>query len=80
MLRNIAVTTFAADTAIAPDPTHPDEFTATIRRNFWIVMGPNGGYVAAILLRAMTERLGPGAAERTPRSFTVHYLDPPAEG
>jgi acyl-CoA thioesterase len=74
------MTTFADDTAVQPDPTHPDEFTATIRRNFWIVVGPNGGYVAAIFLRAMTARLGDEAATRTPRSFTVHYLDPPTEG
>lgn len=72
------MTTFSDDTAVHPDPTHPDEFTAEIRRNFWIVVGPNGGYVAALLLRAMTQRLGDPA--RTPRSLTVHYLDPPEEG
>lgn len=69
---------FSDDTAVHADPLHPDELTAEIRRNFWIVLGPNGGYVAAILLRAMTQRLGD--AERTPRSLTVHYLDPPEEG
>ena len=47
-------------------------------RGWWIVRGPNGGYVAAVLLRAMAARLGdPG---RAPRSLTVHYTAPPAEG
>jgi len=40
--------------------------------------GPNGGYLAAIVLRAMT------AAARDPgrhaRSLTCHYLRPPADG
>jgi acyl-CoA thioesterase len=42
------------------------------------VRGPNGGYVAAVLLRALTERLDDPT--RTPRSLTVHYTAPPAEG
>jgi acyl-CoA thioesterase len=40
--------------------------------------GPNGGYLAAIVLRAMVNELGdPG---REPRSLTCHYLRPPADG
>src|SRR4051794_960153 len=40
--------------------------------------GPNGGYVAAILMRAMQATVGdPG---RAARSFTVHYLRPPVAG
>lgn len=40
--------------------------------------GPNGGYLAAIVLRAMTAELGDPS--RPPRSLTMHYLRPPVEG
>jgi acyl-CoA thioesterase len=47
-------------------------------RGWWIERGPNGGYVAAVVLRALMAEVGdPG---RSPRSMTVHYLAPPAEG
>jgi acyl-CoA thioesterase len=41
-------------------------------------LGPNGGYLAAVILRAMTAQLDDGARE--PRSLTCHYLRPPVEG
>jgi len=44
----------------------------------WRVERPNGGYVAAILLRAVTTELAD--PERAPRSVTVHYLRPPEDG
>lgn len=53
-------------------------FAGRIDRGWWIVKGPNGGYVAAILLRAM--QAAAGDAERAPRSLTVHFTAPPAEG
>ena len=37
--------------------------------------GPNGGYLAATILRAMTERLDDPS--RAARSLTLHYLRPP---
>ncbi|HSJ97065.1 MAG TPA: thioesterase family protein [Myxococcota bacterium] len=48
-----------------------------IDRGWWIVRGPNGGYVAALLLRALSAAV---PADRAPRSLTVHYTAPPAEG
>jgi acyl-CoA thioesterase len=40
--------------------------------------GPNGGYLAAMVLRAMAAEVDdPG---RQPRSLTCHYLRPPAAG
>jgi acyl-CoA thioesterase len=40
--------------------------------------GPNGGYLAAIVLRALTAEVDDPA--RAPRSLTLHYLRPPADG
>lgn len=67
---------FAQDTAVRR--TGDGRFTATISRRWWIVNGPNGGYLAAIVLRALEARVDD--PERRPRSLTVHYLAPPAEG
>jgi acyl-CoA thioesterase len=53
-------------------------YAARIDRGWWIQRGPNGGYVAAILLRALADAVGDAA--RAPRSLTVHYTSPPAEG
>ena len=47
-------------------------------RGWWIINGPNGGYIAAIVLRAMLEEVADPA--RSPRSLTLHYLRPPTEG
>ncbi len=40
--------------------------------------GPNGGIVAAVLLRACVAEVNDVA--RSPRTLTVHYLGPPGEG
>ncbi len=53
-------------------------FEASMSRRWWIVRGPNGGYVAAVVLRAMT--LAVDDPRRAVRSLTVHYTAPPAEG
>lgn len=45
---------------------------------FWVVRGPNGGYLAALMLQAMQAELGDPARE--PRSLSCHYLRPPAPG
>lgn len=45
---------------------------------WWIERGPNGGYIAAIVLRGLA--LAVDDPSRTPRSLTVHYLAPPGEG
>ena len=70
------MTRFATDTAV--EPVGNGRYAATIDRAWWIERGPNGGYLAAIVLRAV---LAEAAAEdRRPRSMTLHYLRPPAEG
>lgn len=73
-------TRFDRDTAVhALDPSvaGPGVYEGRIDRGWWVVRGPNGGYVAAVLLRALAAEV---AAERAPRSLTVHYTAPPAEG
>jgi len=67
---------FDADTAVVP--VGPDLFEGAMSRDWWVVRGPNGGYVAAVLLRALEQRLGD--PERPVRSLTVHYTAAPAEG
>jgi acyl-CoA thioesterase len=70
------VTSFDNDTAV--QRVDADLFRATIDPKWWVLRGPNGGYVSAILQRAMTEAVGD--PRRSARSLTVHFLTPPAVG
>jgi acyl-CoA thioesterase len=67
---------FLNDTAV--ELVRPGSYRARIDAGWWIQRGPNGGYIAAIMLRAMSTEVGEDA--RPVRSLTVHYLRPPAEG
>jgi acyl-CoA thioesterase len=67
---------FESDTAVRS--LADGVFAAEIEKRWWIVVGPNGGYVAAILLRAMNAAVP--QADRRPRSLTVHYTAPPKQG
>lgn len=67
---------FRRDTATRP--LGSGRYEAVIDRGWWIERGPNGGYLAAIVLRAMLAEVADPA--RTPRTLTVHYLAPPQEG
>lgn len=58
--------------------TEPGHFVADVDPSWSVVRGPNGGYVAAIVLRAMAETVDDSG--RAPRSFTVHYVSPAVEG
>lgn len=66
---------FDRDTALAPVD---GGFEARIDPGWWIVRGPNGGYLAAILLRASMAVAGD--ADRAPVTLTTHYVRPPVEG
>jgi acyl-CoA thioesterase len=70
------VTAFDVDTAV--EHVGDGLFRATIDSKWWVIRGPNGGYVAAILQRAMTEAVGDHA--RPARSLTVHFIVPPVAG
>lgn len=66
------------DRATALEPLGDGAFAGTIDAGWFAGRGPNGGYLAAIVLRAMVAAVGdPG---REPRSLTCHYLRPPAAG
>jgi acyl-CoA thioesterase len=74
------VTRFDRDTAVAA--LGGGRYGARMDRAWWIQRGPNGGYVAATIVRAMEAELAAagGADGRQLRSLTVHYLAAPAEG
>src|SRR4051794_36284034 len=74
--RYLATTDFDTDTAL--DPVDDATFRGRLHPRWWIVRGPNGGYLAAVILRALQERLAD--PERRARSLTIHYLEAPAEG
>ena len=67
---------FERDTAVTP--LGPDRFAARIDPAWWIIAGPNGGYVAAGVLRAVVATVDDPT--RRPRSATFHYLRPPSAG
>jgi acyl-CoA thioesterase len=71
-----AETRFDRDTAVTR--IGPGHFQGNIDKGWWIINGPNGGYIAAILLRALLVEVRD--PERAPRSLTIHYLRPPAQG
>src|SRR5919106_297541 len=69
---------FDFDRETAVKPAGDGRYVAALDRAWWVHRGPNGGYLAAIVLRALGDAVGdPG---RAPRSLTVHYASPPAEG
>jgi len=71
----VALPGFNADTAV--EALGGGSFAATMSERWWVGKGPNGGYVAAVILRAMQAR---ASAERAPRSLTVHYQRAPLAG
>jgi acyl-CoA thioesterase len=71
----VALPGFDADTAI--EDLGGGRFGAAMSERWWVGRGPNGGYVAAVILRAIQAS---AAAERAPRSLTVHFLRAPEAG
>lgn len=65
---------FDSDTAV--EPLGKGRYRAEIRESWWVGRGPNGGYIGAILMRAIQAEV-PG---RPPRSLTVHFPLPPGVG
>jgi acyl-CoA thioesterase len=67
---------FDEDTAVRA--AGPGGYSCEVSPNHWVVAGPNGGYLAALLARAGEEHLAD--RKRQLRSLTVHYLRPPKAG
>src|SRR4030088_1246024 len=68
-------TKFTRDTAVSR--SSPGVYESRAVRDWWIARGPNGGYIAAMLVRALIDAVGDD--ERPPRSLTIHYTAAPAE-
>lgn len=66
---------FAADTAV--EPLGDGRFAAEMSERWWVGRGPNGGYVAAVVMRAILAAVG---TARAPRSLTVQYPRAPRQG
>jgi acyl-CoA thioesterase len=71
---------FERDTAVTPlaTPARESSFAATVADGWRAGRGPHGGYLAAIILRALTLSVADPA--RSPRSLTIHYLRAPVPG
>src|SRR3954452_14896621 len=67
---------FDTDTAVVP--VTAGVYETRIDPGWWIERGPNGGYVAAVLMQALLAEVG--EPERHARSLTAHYLAPAIEG
>ncbi len=62
---------FARDTALRT--VSEGLYEVEIDPGWWIVAGPNGGYLSAVLLRGMQDTVADPA--RPPRSLTVHFTE-----
>jgi acyl-CoA thioesterase len=71
---------FERDTAVTIDGERGSEtrFDAVVAEGWKAGRGPHGGYLAAMLLRALTESVA--EPRRAPRSLTIHYARAPAPG
>jgi acyl-CoA thioesterase len=65
------------DTDTAVEDLGGGRFGAEMNERWWVERGPNGGYVAAVVLRAIQAAVG---TERAPRSLTVHFPSAPLSG
>ncbi len=63
---------FVDDTAV--HPLGDGRYAVDVGRRWWIERGPNGGFLAALVLRAILAEVDD--ADRPPRSLTLHYPTP----
>jgi len=68
----------AFDRAISAEHDGAGRVAVEIDDGWSTPVGPNGGYVAAVVLQAIVEAVA--RPEREPRSLTLHYLSTPAPG
>jgi acyl-CoA thioesterase len=67
---------FDLDTAL--ERKDESTFLGATSRDWWVDRGPHGGFLAALMLRAL--RTTVDDSSRQIRSFTVHYIAPPTQG
>jgi len=65
------------DQATAVERVAAGRYTYVFGDEWTGLRGPHGGFLAAVMLRAMQAEAGP---DRAPRSLTVHFAAPPAAG
>ena len=66
----MSTTKFDTDTAVV-------DGRATVSEDWFVVRGPNGGYLAAMFVNALGQAVPAG---RRPRSLTIHYTAAPSAG
>src|SRR5215472_6991166 len=71
-------TTTQFDNETAVTRLDAETFTAEIAPPWWVAFGPNGGYLAAIVLRTMHQAMADEAWQ--PSSLTIHYTAAPVVG
>jgi acyl-CoA thioesterase len=71
----VAVHPFDLDTAV--QNLGDGRFGAAMSERWWVERGPNGGYVAAVVLQAIQAA---AATKRAPRSLTVQFPRAPVAG
>jgi acyl-CoA thioesterase len=69
-------TAFDRDTAVSPQGD--GVYTARVASGWRAGVGPHGGYLAAIVLKALSDAVGD--PDRAARSLTIHYASSPATG
>ena len=74
----VTTTEHLFDAGTALEPLGSGRYRGSVDETWWIDKGPNGGYLASIILRALTFEVDD--AVRSPRSLTVHYVARPVEG
>jgi acyl-CoA thioesterase len=75
------LTDFQTDTTA--EPIGENRYRVNLHDRWWVSRGPNGGYVAALMLEAMTRTVAASTdhpEDQPPRSLTVHFLAPPSTG
>jgi acyl-CoA thioesterase len=70
------LTAFDRETSLVP--LGPESFEAELDGNWWVGRGAHGGYLAAIILRALEMTLDD--PERSPRSLTIHFCAAASRG
>lgn len=72
---------FRDDTALVPlGAAGEGVFSAELTDRWWIVVGPNGGLLAALLLRAVQAVVAAERDDVTPRTMTVQFFSSPVQG